>query len=66
MRLTKFTDLSLRAVMRLAVVEEGTSLTSREVAEGSCPAEWCSHGSCFGSGCDAICGSGGVGMVRSS
>ncbi|WP_167376893.1 Rrf2 family transcriptional regulator, partial [Streptomyces niveiscabiei] len=33
MRLTKFTDLSLRAVMRLAVVEEGASLTSREVAE---------------------------------
>ncbi|QNP75421.1 Rrf2 family transcriptional regulator [Streptomyces roseirectus] len=32
MRLTKFTDLALRAVMRLAVAEEGTSLTSREVA----------------------------------
>ncbi|MEU9793988.1 nitric oxide-sensing transcriptional repressor NsrR [Streptomyces sparsogenes] len=33
MRLTKFTDLALRAVMRLAVVEGGTPLTTREVAE---------------------------------
>ncbi|MFD7409746.1 nitric oxide-sensing transcriptional repressor NsrR [Streptomyces sp. NPDC059866] len=33
MRLTKFTDLALRAVMRLAVSEQGDSLTTREVAE---------------------------------
>lgn len=33
MRLTKFTDLALRAVMRLAVEEDGSSLTSREVAD---------------------------------
>lgn len=33
MRLTKFTDLALRAVMRLAVCEQGTTLTTREVAE---------------------------------
>ncbi|MFF3767272.1 nitric oxide-sensing transcriptional repressor NsrR [Streptomyces sp. NPDC001922] len=33
MRLTKFTDLALRAVMRLAVSEQGGSLTTREVAE---------------------------------
>lgn len=33
MRLTKFTDLALRAVMRLAVSEQGQSLTTREVAE---------------------------------
>jgi Rrf2 family nitric oxide-sensitive transcriptional repressor len=32
-RLTKFTDLGLRAVMRLAVAEQGGSLTTREVAE---------------------------------
>lgn len=33
MRLTKFTDLALRAVMRLAVSEHGEPLTTREVAE---------------------------------
>lgn len=33
MRLTKFTDLALRAAMRLAVEESGTPLTTREVAE---------------------------------
>ncbi|MBO4269993.1 RrF2 family transcriptional regulator [Microbispora triticiradicis] len=33
MRLTKFTDLALRVTMRLAVLEEGTSLTTRQVAE---------------------------------
>ncbi|GAA3222197.1 RrF2 family transcriptional regulator [Nonomuraea helvata] len=33
MRLTKFTDLSLRAVMRLAVLEQGATLTTRQVAE---------------------------------
>ncbi|THA57857.1 nitric oxide-sensing transcriptional repressor NsrR [Streptomyces sp. A1136] len=33
MRLTKFTDLALRAVMRLAVAGEGAPLTTREVAE---------------------------------
>ncbi|GGL92267.1 HTH-type transcriptional repressor NsrR [Streptomyces fumigatiscleroticus] len=33
MRLTKFTDLALRAVMRLAVAERNTALTTREVAE---------------------------------
>ncbi|MEW1658517.1 MULTISPECIES: Rrf2 family transcriptional regulator [unclassified Streptomyces] len=33
MRLTKFTDLALRAVMRLAVSEQDASLTTREVAE---------------------------------
>ncbi|MGI5134167.1 MULTISPECIES: nitric oxide-sensing transcriptional repressor NsrR [unclassified Streptomyces] len=33
MRLTKFTDLALRAMMRLAVSEQGGSLTTREVAE---------------------------------
>ncbi|ANZ20984.1 transcriptional regulator, BadM/Rrf2 family [Streptomyces noursei ATCC 11455] len=33
MRLTKFTDLALRAVMRLAVAEPGAPLTTREVAE---------------------------------
>ncbi|MGY0056082.1 nitric oxide-sensing transcriptional repressor NsrR [Streptomyces sp. LZ34] len=33
MRLTKFTDLALRAVMRLAVSERGIPLTTREVAE---------------------------------
>ncbi|WP_411122717.1 nitric oxide-sensing transcriptional repressor NsrR [Streptomyces sp. x-19] len=33
MRLTKFTDLALRAVMRLAVAKQGTTLTTREVAE---------------------------------
>lgn len=33
MRLTKFTDLSLRAVMRLAVVETGDTLTTREISE---------------------------------
>lgn len=31
-KLTKFTDLSLRAVMRLAVVEDEPALTTREVA----------------------------------
>ncbi|MFI0156766.1 RrF2 family transcriptional regulator [Streptomyces lydicus] len=33
MRLTKFTDLGLRAVMRLAVTEQAEPLTTREVAE---------------------------------
>ncbi|MFE1441758.1 RrF2 family transcriptional regulator [Streptomyces sp. NPDC058739] len=33
MRLTKFSDLALRAVMRLAVCEEDDSPTTREVAE---------------------------------
>ncbi|MCX4510825.1 MULTISPECIES: RrF2 family transcriptional regulator [Streptomyces] len=33
MRLTKFSDLALRAVMRLAVTGDGESLTTREVAE---------------------------------
>ncbi|ANS69750.1 hypothetical protein SLINC_7526 [Streptomyces lincolnensis] len=33
MRLTKFTDLALRAVMRLAVSEQDEPLTTREVAE---------------------------------
>lgn len=33
MRLTKFTDLALRSVMRLAVSEEGQALTTRQVAE---------------------------------
>ncbi|MEV8155666.1 Rrf2 family transcriptional regulator [Streptomyces fradiae] len=33
MRLTKFTDLALRAVMRLAVEDGGGSPTTREVAE---------------------------------
>ncbi|MCK7626041.1 Rrf2 family transcriptional regulator [Streptomyces sp. RS10V-4] len=33
MRLTKFTDLALRAVMRLAVAERGAPSTTREVAE---------------------------------
>ncbi|WP_030412655.1 nitric oxide-sensing transcriptional repressor NsrR [Streptomyces sp. NRRL S-1448] len=33
MRLTKFTDLALRSVMRLAVSGEGDPLTTREVAE---------------------------------
>ncbi|AWW41452.1 MULTISPECIES: nitric oxide-sensing transcriptional repressor NsrR [Streptomyces] len=33
MRLTKFTDLALRAVMRLAVSEQDDFLTTREVAE---------------------------------
>ncbi|MCT9934634.1 Rrf2 family transcriptional regulator [Planotetraspora sp. A-T 1434] len=33
MRLTKFTDLSLRVTMRLAVTEQGTTLTTRQVAE---------------------------------
>ncbi|MDT0542691.1 MULTISPECIES: nitric oxide-sensing transcriptional repressor NsrR [Streptomyces] len=33
MRLTKFTDLALRAVMRLAVLKGGAPLTTREVAE---------------------------------
>ncbi|MFF0223877.1 nitric oxide-sensing transcriptional repressor NsrR [Streptomyces sp. NPDC004629] len=33
MRLTKFTDLALRAVMRLAVSPRGDALTTREVAE---------------------------------
>ncbi|AJP01941.1 hypothetical protein TU94_10900 [Streptomyces cyaneogriseus subsp. noncyanogenus] len=33
MRLTRFTDLALRAVMRLAVSGEGDSPTTREVAE---------------------------------
>ncbi|WP_128984718.1 RrF2 family transcriptional regulator [Streptomyces roseicoloratus] len=33
MRLTKFTDLALRAVMRLAVAGQDTSPTTREVAE---------------------------------
>ncbi|HEY9366928.1 Rrf2 family transcriptional regulator [Streptomyces sp.] len=33
MRLTKFTDLALRAVMRLAVSEQDGSATTREVAE---------------------------------
>ncbi len=33
MRLTKFTDLALRAVMRLAVAEQDATLTTREVAE---------------------------------
>lgn len=33
MKLTKFTDLSLRAVMRLAVVEDEPALTTREVAD---------------------------------
>ncbi|GAB2810304.1 nitric oxide-sensing transcriptional repressor NsrR [Actinocorallia aurea] len=32
MRLTKFTDLSLRAVMRLASSEEDAPLTTREIA----------------------------------
>ncbi|WP_330262715.1 Rrf2 family transcriptional regulator [Streptomyces griseorubiginosus] len=33
MRLTKFTDLALRAVMRLAVSERDEPLTTREVAQ---------------------------------
>ncbi|MEU1280892.1 Rrf2 family transcriptional regulator [Streptomyces sp. NPDC005805] len=33
MRLTKFTDLALRSVMRLAVCADGEVLTTREVAE---------------------------------
>ncbi|ARH89784.1 MULTISPECIES: RrF2 family transcriptional regulator [Streptomyces] len=33
MRLTKFTDLALRAVMRLAVSTQDVSMTTREVAE---------------------------------
>lgn len=33
MRLTKFTDLALRAVMRLAVIPQDESVTTREVAE---------------------------------
>ncbi|KAB8195318.1 Rrf2 family transcriptional regulator [Nonomuraea phyllanthi] len=33
MRLTKFTDLALRAVMRLAVSDQARPLTTREVAE---------------------------------
>ncbi|WP_338674949.1 Rrf2 family transcriptional regulator [Streptomyces sp. SCSIO 30461] len=33
MRLTKFTDLALRAVMRLAVGDTGGPLTTREVAD---------------------------------
>ncbi|MFD5427692.1 RrF2 family transcriptional regulator [Streptomyces sp. NPDC127084] len=33
MRLTKFTDLALRAVMRLAVRKTGEPLTTREVAD---------------------------------
>lgn len=33
MRLTKFTDLALRAVMRLAVPQQEEPLTTREVAE---------------------------------
>ncbi|MFJ2033643.1 RrF2 family transcriptional regulator [Streptosporangium sp. NPDC087985] len=33
MRLTKFTDLALRVTMRLAVMERGSILTTREVAE---------------------------------
>ncbi|GGW62612.1 RrF2 family transcriptional regulator [Streptomyces xantholiticus] len=33
MRLTKFTDLALRAVMRLAVCDQDGSVTTREVAE---------------------------------
>lgn len=33
MRLTKFTDLALRAVMRLAVSQRDEPLTTREVAE---------------------------------
>ncbi|MFH8681039.1 RrF2 family transcriptional regulator [Streptomyces lydicus] len=33
MRLTKFTDLGLRAVMRLAVTEQAEPLTTREVAK---------------------------------
>ncbi|MEU2608316.1 RrF2 family transcriptional regulator [Streptomyces albus] len=33
MRLTKFTDLALRAVMRLAVSEQAGPLTTRQVAE---------------------------------
>ncbi|MEU2156196.1 Rrf2 family transcriptional regulator [Streptomyces sp. NPDC019396] len=33
MRLTKFTDLALRAVMRLAVRHTGEPLTTREVAD---------------------------------
>jgi hypothetical protein len=32
----------------------------------ACPAGWCSHGSCFDSGCGVICGSGGVGWVVKS
>jgi Rrf2 family nitric oxide-sensitive transcriptional repressor len=32
-RLTKFTDLALRVTMRLAVAEQGVSLTTRQVAE---------------------------------
>ncbi|MFF8289362.1 nitric oxide-sensing transcriptional repressor NsrR [Streptomyces sp. NPDC016309] len=33
MRLTKFTDLALRSLMRLAVSKDGEALTTREVAE---------------------------------
>ncbi|MFI0348921.1 RrF2 family transcriptional regulator [Actinomadura sp. 9N407] len=33
MRLTKFTDLALRVSMRLAVLDEGETPTSRQVAE---------------------------------
>ncbi|MEU6426528.1 Rrf2 family transcriptional regulator [Microbispora sp. NPDC046973] len=33
MRLTKFTDLALRVTMRLAVLEPGASLTTRQVAD---------------------------------
>ncbi|MEV1201641.1 RrF2 family transcriptional regulator [Microbispora rosea] len=33
MRLTKFTDLALRVTMRLAVLDPGASLTTRQVAD---------------------------------
>ncbi|MGI5155349.1 RrF2 family transcriptional regulator [Microbispora sp. CA-102843] len=33
MRLTKFTDLAMRVTMRLAVLEPGASLTTRQVAD---------------------------------
>ncbi|MBP2708549.1 Rrf2 family transcriptional regulator [Microbispora sp. RL4-1S] len=33
MRLTKFTDLALRVTMRLAVMEPGATLTTRQVAD---------------------------------
>lgn len=40
---------------------------SRPIHDGkprSCPAQWCIHGSCFGSGCWVICGLGRPGARR--
>ncbi|MGW1913258.1 hypothetical protein ACWCQS_21620, partial [Streptomyces sp. NPDC002076] len=48
---------------KAANVAQAQRAHAQQHAVWSCPAGWCSHGSCFGSGCGVICGSGSVGLV---